>query len=95
MAKPGSFSPAVASRSPVSPATGLTGRPDSVRVSISSITTLTNLDSLVSALTRSGVSAVVKLSGANAAAVKSAVARLNAKNVVSAAITLRGDTTVG
>lgn len=64
----------------------------SAQVSVSALTSLTNLPLAVSSLVNLGASVSVKLRGGTREGLRSAVTHLNQRTeIVSAAITLRGD----
>jgi hypothetical protein len=68
----------------------------SALVGVSTLTTITSLPRMVSSLISMGASATVKLRGGAPADIRSVIARLNSNTeILSAAITLRGDRPVG
>lgn len=73
-------------------AAGTTARPDSATVSVSALTRLSELPMLVSSLVKLGVSTTVRLHSGEKEKLRSTIAALNARSeIVSAALTLRGD----
>lgn len=68
----------------------------SALVGVSTLTTIATLPKMVSSLINMGASATVKLRGGAPADIRSVIARLNNNTeILSAAITLRGDRPVG